>query len=321
MNTIIIGVHGLRNKPPKYLLTTWWKRSIVEGFRILHLPVPRFKLEVAYWAHFIHERPQSPSVKDPKDPQYLPEPYMPCTSFGPKEPHDLGHDISHSIHQQLLQLMAGKSGFMNIEAVSDVILHRMFIELDIYFHRTLRDVAGKTYPAKELIRSELVRLLKKHRKKNILILAHSMGTIIAYDVLMHEVPDIPVHTLLTFGAPLGFPVIMRQLKPELGRDPNDPQPLPTPESIHGRWLNFSDTDDPTCLNYNLRNNYGENSKGVRPFDQLTYNTYEWHGVKNPHKCYGYLRTAEITDAIHRFLTLENAGVWQRIKWVFSKPRM
>jgi hypothetical protein len=321
MRTILIGIHGLRNKPPKYLLTKWWKRSIIEGFRIIHLPVPRVRLEIAYWAHFMHEKSQNPSLKDPGHPQFLPEPYVPCTAFGPKDPRNLRSDLKHAIHQQILQLIAGKSGFMNINAVSDAILHRMFVELETYYHHKLRDEDGRMRPAKELIREVLARLLRKHRDKTIMLLAHSMGSIIAYDVLLHEVPDIPIHTFLTFGSPLGFPVIMKQIKQELGRDQSDPRPLPTPENIRCRWLNFSDFDDVTCLNYNLRAHYAENSRGCRPFDQITYNTYEWNGVANPHKCYGYLRTAEITDAINRFLTLETAGVWERIKWVFKRPKM
>ena len=76
----------------------------------------------------------------------------------------------------------------------------------------------------------------------------------------------------------------------------------------------------TCLNYNLRNHYTKNSHGVRPFDQIVYNNYEWNKYSNPHKSYGYLATAELSEVLYHFLALENAGVLQRIKWVFSKPR-
>ena len=319
MDTVIIGIHGLRNKPPKYVLTGWWKRSIIEGFRHAGLRVPRIRFMMAYWAHYMHVRPQLQSVKDPEDPRYLPEPYVPGEDFGPREPKSLREKLSDGLHGQILQLISGKHGFMNIDAVSDIILHRMFVELDTYYHKKLRDGFGGRSPARDLIRGELAGLIEKHRKRQILVLAHSMGAIIAYDVLLHVVPDIPIHTFITMGAPLGFPVILRQIRHELGLGRSDTVPLPTPPSIQHHWLNFSDLDDSTCLNYDLHNHYRENSNGVRPHDQIVFNNYAYKGHSNHHKGYGYLRTPQVTDALHQFLCLENAGMWQRLKWVFRKP--
>lgn len=319
MESIVIGIHGLRNKPPKYILTQWWKEAMREGFRNIGLPEVDFDLRVAYWAQHIHVTPLDPQVKDPEDPHYLDEPYVPETYLGPREPEGLKKKVSQEIHQQVLQLVAVKSGFMNIDRVSDIILHRMFLELDIYYHQKLKDKDGKLQPARDLIREELASLLRRHRGKNILLMAHSMGTIIAYDVLTHVVPDIPIHTLITLGSPLAFPVVVNKIKMELGRSKDDQEPLPTPRSITKRWLNFSDLEDVTCLDYNLRHHYKENGSRVRPFDEIVYNNYEYQGVRNPHKCYGYLRTADFSRALYSFLVLENAGLWQRIKWVFRGP--
>jgi hypothetical protein len=146
-----------------------------------------------------------------------------------------------------------------------------------------------------------------------------MGSIIAYDVLLHGQPIIPVHTLITLGSPLGFPVIRKHIQHELGLGNGDETKLPTPDAIRHRWLNFSDLDDETCLNYNLRNHYRANESGVRPFDRIVYNNYECDGVKNPHKAYGYLRTLDCTQALNTFLVLENANIIQRIKWLFKSP--
>ena len=76
---------------------------------------------------------------------------------------------------------------------------------------------------------------------------------------------------------------------------------PAPESLRHRWYNFSDLEDVTALNYNLRNIYIENSHKVRPFDKIIYNNYEHNGRLNPHKSYGYLRTADFTRAVEEFL--------------------
>ncbi|MDD5675524.1 MAG: hypothetical protein PHC61_15245 [Chitinivibrionales bacterium] len=224
MGTVIIGIHGLRNKPPKYILAGWWKKSIGEGFQAIRLTPPRFKFEMAYWAGYLYTKPQNPFVNDPQHPQFLPDPYLPGCYFGPRDPEAFGKKLSNGIKEQLIKLIAGKSGFMNIEAVSHVILHRMFEELDIYYHKTLRDTQGVMRPAKNMFREELSRLIYKHRNKNILILAHSMGSIIAYDVLLHLAPAVPVHSLITFGSPLGFPVIMKKIKHELELDIKEDSP-------------------------------------------------------------------------------------------------
>jgi hypothetical protein len=321
MKTVLIGIHGLRNKPAKDMLTNWWMQSIAEGFDIVNIPVPRFSLEMAYWAQYMYPQPQNSDITDKSDPRFLKEPYIPGDFFGPRAPLKFRHQIKAGIHQQLMQLIAGESGFMNIDSISDAILHRMFVELDTYYHGTLKDKHGVSHPARELIRSELLKLLIKHQDKKICLMAHSMGTIIAYDVLMHGNPIIPINTFITFGSPLGFPVIRKKIKQELNIDEHDEVSLPTPETIEHRWLNFFDRDDVTCLNYNLRNYYQINKKGVRPFDRIVYNNYGHDGVKNPHKAYGYLRTLDITQALNSFLVLENASFFKRIRWLFKPPEV
>jgi hypothetical protein len=317
MRTAIIGIHGLRNKPPRYVLTSWWRQSVAEGLAALKLPSPRIRLELAYWAHIMHPRSQNPAIADRDDPRYLAEPYVPGALFGPREREAFRREIRAAIGHEIARIIAGRGGFCNIGAVSNAIVHRMFVELDAYYHHDIRAGSGPPRPARECMREPLVRLLVKNRHKRIMLLAHSMGSIIAYDVLMHVVPDIPVHTFITFGSPLGFPVITNTIRRELGVAPD--APLPAPPSITHKWLNLSDLDDVTCLQYNLRNEYRENAAGVRPFDEVVYNNYECRGGKNPHKAYGYLRTAEMARAIYHFCALENAGLWQRIKWVFARP--
>ncbi|MBN1759752.1 MAG: hypothetical protein JW863_15600 [Chitinispirillaceae bacterium] len=319
MKTVVIGIHGLRNKPPADLLTKWWIKSIVEGFRVINLPVPRFSFKLAYWAQYMHPLPQDSAVTDRDDARYLWEPYVEGTYFGPRAPNTLKKSLRNDIHRQLLQLIAGEAGFMNVEALSNRIVHRMFVELDTYYHGNLRDASGKQRPARELIRNELQQLLHTYRHRNICLLAHSMGTIIAYDVLLHCARSLPVHTFITFGSPLGFPVIRNHIQQELGLANSDKVTLPTPDTIRHRWLNFSDLDDVTCLDYNLRNHYQANKRGIRPYDRIVYNDYEYNGTPNPHKAYGYLRTLDITQALNTFLVLENSGIAQRIGWLFKPP--
>ena len=66
------------------------------------------------------------------------------------------------------------------------------------------------------------------------------------------------------------------------------------------WYNFSDLEDKVAINYNLGDDYEENSNRVRAIDKIVYNNYEYQGERNPHKSYGYLRTLELAQVIHDF---------------------
>ena len=54
MAKVIIGIHGLGNKPPKSVLEEWWKLSIEEGFKKMGKPISPFKFELVYWADVMY---------------------------------------------------------------------------------------------------------------------------------------------------------------------------------------------------------------------------------------------------------------------------
>jgi hypothetical protein len=301
MNKIIIGIHGLRNKPPPDMLASWWHKSIKEGFHALNKPAPHFEFDMAYWAHFMHPESQNPDLNDPGHPLFLDEHYESGNFYGPRDPGPFWNRMWCEVKRQFLLETAGRFGLSRRYLISNIILRTMFKELDIYYHKSLKDGEGDDCPARDLIRGELAARLRHYRDRDIMLVAHSMGCIIVYDVLTHTVPDIPVHTLVTMGAPLGFPLVVRKIRAEQEVSYGPENRLHTPECITRHWYNFSDVEDVTALNYNLRSIYLENRHGVRPFDNIVYNNYESKGRLNPHKSYGYLRTADVTRAVEEFL--------------------
>jgi pimeloyl-ACP methyl ester carboxylesterase len=189
----------------------------------------------------------------------------------------------------------------NFEAITDQIIRRFFEDLDAYYTKTMKDNRKNERPVKELIREELARVLQRHRHKRILLIAHSMGSIIAYDVLSQGIPDIEVDTLVTIGSPLGIPIIIRKIHAERHDRSLEIKPR-TPESITRTWYNFSDLDDKVVLDYTLADDYRKNSKGIQAVDQVVFNDYEIDGERNPHNSYGYLRTPEMSDVLDHFLS-------------------
>jgi hypothetical protein len=312
MPKIILGIHGLGNKPPKRLLERWWKDSLKEGLRAIGHPRRFFKFKLVYWADFLYPEPLDPGVRDKKDPLFIANPYIPARTVIQKRPLTLRKKVLDYIQRQLAKIFLNEDLSINYESVTDLIIRRYFRDLDIYYTKQCLDRKQCTRPAKEVIREELARVLRKYRRRDILLIGHSMGSIIAYDVLTHSVPDFHTHTLVTMGSPLGLPPVMIKILAEQRKKPKKHLRVRTPENIVKAWHNFSDLKDRVATDYTLSEDYHANSRKVRAIDTIVYNNYEYKGTPNPHNVYGYLRTPEMSHVIDAFLS---AGRPQALIWL------
>jgi hypothetical protein len=123
----------------------------------------------------------------------------------------------------------------------------------------------------------------------ILLIGHSMGSVIAYDALWqlsHESDDdLRVDLLLTMGSPLGMHYLQRRLKGcrESGK-------RRFPDNIR-RWVNISAVGELTAIDMRLRNDYREMIElGLVEDieDYVVYNYFHQNGELNVHSEYGYL---------------------------------
>ena len=311
MSKIIIGIHGLGNKPPKKVLEKWWKKSIREGLKAHGLSSFFFKFKLVYWADVLHPAPLDLEIKNPKHPLYIKFPYLPATDHHPKIPSKIKQKLLEYLEKQLDKLFLNDDMTINFAAVNDLIIRRYFKDLDAYFASNYYDLRDRNRLARDSIRETLARVLHKYRRKEILLIAHSMGSIIAYDVLCQPNPDIHVNILVTIGSPLGLPVIISKIATEQKTRSKNGKKLCTPESVLEKWYNLSDLRDRVSLNYDLSDDYAKNSRRINPIDKVAYNNYKYKGDKNPHKSYGYLRTPEMAEIIHQFLDQgrTTAGKW------------
>jgi hypothetical protein len=301
MSKIILGIHGLRNKPPKRLLERWWKDALKEGLRGIGRPRRFLRFRLVYWADCLHPQPLDPNVRDKKNPLYITNPYLPARTMRKKKQNKLSKKILDYIRRQLDKIMINEDLSINYTAVTDLIIRRYFRDLDIYYTKQCMDRNKCLRPGKEVIREELARMLQKYRRRDILLIGHSMGSIIAYDVLTQSVPDIPIHTLVTMGSPLGLPPIMIKILAEQGKKPKRHITSRTPENISTAWYNFSDLRDRVSTDDSLSDDYTTNSRHVCPVDAIVHNDYQYQGTPNPHNVYGYLRTPELAHVIDGFL--------------------
>jgi hypothetical protein len=298
MSKIIIGIHGLGNKPPLHILQKWWELSIGDGLASINHPFPLLNFKFVYWANFIYPEPLDIKEKDIDHPLFLEDPYSPEGKIERAKPEPLKKKIRDYLEKQIDKLLLNEDLTINFSSISDFIIHHFFHDLEIYYSHNLPNENRSNYIAREAIREKLAETLRKYKNDEILLIAHSMGSIIAYDVLTQIVPDISIDTFVTCGSPLGIPVIMNKIKAE---QIHKGQPLSVPENITRRWYNLSDLGDRVAINYNLADDYNKNSKGISVIDKQVHNTYQYGDEKNPHKSYGYLRTPEMSEIVHTFL--------------------
>ena len=303
MSRIIIGMHGLGNKPPQRTLRTWWKASIAEGLKAFARSIQYYSFEMVYWAHYLNPDPLQPRVKDKKHQYYIEDPYSKAPKGVEVEaPSALRRKILDYVDAKLDKLFLNDDATINFTSITDLVIHHFFSDLEAYYRNYCVNKPGTECRAKEVICSHLARVLKKHRKKKILLIAHSMGSIIAYDVLTEYATGVNIDTLVTIGSPLGLPVIQSKIIVESGGINSLESPLKTPENILSYWYNLSDLRDRIAIDYKLADDFEENSRLVRPVDKIVVNNYEFMGQKNPHKSYGYLRTAEMAKIIDTFIS-------------------
>jgi subtilisin family serine protease len=122
-----------------------------------------------------------------------------------------------------------------------------------------------------------------------IVIGHSQGSMVAYEALRKlKKADCDVRLFVTIGSPLGLQEVQDELK-KGGR-------LGVPECVD-RWLNVAERLDPVALDADLADDFAKNAAGVVVEDVggLKINP-EWKS--NPHSGTGYLRIAQVHEAVH-----------------------
>ena len=161
--------------------------------------------------------------------------------------------------------------------------------------RYLRNRNGIADHTREMLKLPLRAATESHRP--ILLLAHSMGSIISWDSLWemtHVHGDhVVLDTLVSMGSPLGQNYLMKRIK---GNDREGAERYPNNVE---RWLNISAVGDMTAVDPKLANDYAGMTKlGLVDaiVDLEMYNAFHLEGVLNTHAEYGYLAN-EVTGRV------------------------
>ncbi len=295
MKKVIIGIHGLGNKPPQYLLKKWWANAMGEGLKNAKINIDLPAFEFVYWADILYHMPLNFWMKDKTNSYFLDEPYVKTPKNFKNVDNSYRQKLNISIVNILNKVFLKKDKTLKNRFISDFFIQKYFYELEVYYSGKSNKSNDFNSKAKKQIKQRLSKIIHKYKNYDIMLVAHSMGSIIAYDVLRELHRDIKIHTFVTIGSPLGFPIVVS----EIAKDSNGGVNI-TPECITNKWVNHADLLDNVALNYNLSDIYRQNSKGVKPTDRLVINNYTINSHANPHKSFGYLRTPQFSDLIKEF---------------------
>ena len=166
-------------------------------------------------------------------------------------------------------------------------------EINRYFNNT--DGVGSRI--RDLLKQTLRPMLEQ--QQDVLLIGHSLGTVIAYDTLWelsHRDGVAGKVDFLTLGSPLGMHYIQRRL---LGM--NNPGKKSYPGLIR-RWINFSAEGDVTALNQHLNESFQPMlelglAESIEDHCHGIYNFFRNDVGLNCHRSYGYLVSPAVGSVI------------------------
>lgn len=251
-------IHGLSNKPAPDALLSIWNRALASGMDGVDLGAEGVTSSLVYWADILYEAPD-PDVAAYENARELIPSDVDATadSFAPL--------TSTPAEAAFLAGLAVKTGGLlaapeAVEAVPEdrnltgVALERIPLPwplkakfLETYLrdaHHYLFNAAhsprpGVIYQIQDAVRSRFVDGLgmSAHTDTHVVI-AHSLGSVIAYDCLMRVVDCPEISGLITVGGPLGLDEIQDRMAPEWSRANGFPR------KVTGQWANIFDRLDP-----------------------------------------------------------------------------
>ena len=237
---------------------------------------------------------------------------MNASEVFPVEDHQTRERIVDYLGQQLNNVFLNDDLSLNYSYITDAIVHRYFKDLEAYYVENSGEEKEQIKKAKDLIRERLIKVLKKYKNDDIMLISHSMGSIVAFDVLKFHASNININTFVTLGSPLGLPVVVAKIAAEQKQLYTGIMQMSTPSGVLMNWYNFADILDKVAFNFKLADDFSENLHGIKPVDFLVINNYVKDGIRNPHKSFGYLRTPEFSKVLHEFILAEQLTPFQML---------
>ncbi|MEM7226994.1 MAG: toll/interleukin-1 receptor domain-containing protein [Pseudomonadota bacterium] len=308
----IIGVPSLSNQPSAEIVLEFWRKSILEGLvKNSGIANPEFDFMMVFWADLIYKCPLHFDRDMDFDNLFSAEPYVEAKpgvlksyvdEFSDEGLHQPQSSVGNLVDQFRTSIAAELASRMNQNVEKCLSYLMYYYNLD----REIRDRHGTMRVARSVLMDEVGHVLKALKGRRIMLLAHSTGSIVAYDVLRdlgRSDPSFDIDLFVTIGSPLGHLQVKVNIDRERRQYTNPGEsPLRTPTIVSRGWHNYADRLDRIAFNTHLRDDYGANENGIQVEDSLVLNDYVGiDGARNPNKAYGYLRTPELSNLITTFV--------------------
>ena len=286
----IIYVPGMKPKPPPEIHRARLWQALLEGLRRARPEVAELiaaqpeSFQLAAWAPLFYPQASDPTVDVPGLERLM-------ALSGP-EPRDLEEARHwHKALTRIIYLVSDRLPFLIDWVATD--------QLKANLHDSLRYL-GNDAGIAERIRAEVSASIENafNAGQRILLIAHSLGSVIAWDVLWdlsrRRHSPVRIDQLLTIGSPLGLNFMRHRL---LSAGETGAQRYP--DNIR-RWCNLSAVGELTALDRTFADDYRPmlDYKLVESITDHTdlMNYFRGPDGLNVHKCYGYMinpRTARV----------------------------
>jgi hypothetical protein len=188
---------------------------------------------------------------------------------------DFGPILRPRLLRSALQFVARKTG------VGELVIEQFLTDVAYYL-----DVEELRRLVLDVVATEVRKAAAEHRQ--VVVVAHSLGSVVGYDLFDALDDDVDVPLFVTSGAPLGLPVVMRNLRPRWKG--NDKRPGPVRKGAPVPWLNAFDVQDFVALEHPLANFYSGTMHDERT-----------HNPSDPHSIQDYLADPDVARPIGRVL--------------------
>ena len=157
MSKIIIGIHGLANKPPRAKLAKFWRQSIAEGLqKNCKIVQPRFDLRMVYWANLLYKAPQHDDELFDFDKLYNDEPY----TCGPKKLKTYEEGFLDKVRTTASTFAGATADFVKqqfgVDSLADWVLEKTMKDLAFYYDKK-RKIGDRSEPSKEVLARKVLQ--------------------------------------------------------------------------------------------------------------------------------------------------------------------
>lgn len=262
--TTIVFVHGLGNKPESSELLRLWQRSLScdDG---IDLSAENISSVMVYWADVFYSVPDPDLASYESMDDYTLTAVQIETISGSEIhvlesiPTDERNFIEQLAKQYDVPVKYEKSINQNINKIKDdvavyeriplpgflkeIVMAAFVKEAYAYvFDKESNPTGNKVYRVRTELRNRFISTLIQIRSakpdESIVVVSHSMGTMIAYDCLK-SVQNCPtIDSIYTIGSPLGIDEIQDGFAPDWTRRDGFPS-----EKLNRKWINFYDPGD------------------------------------------------------------------------------